>query len=85
MAKQRISYIDLDKMDPAMKRAYRGAVSGKGAVYEYDSQTPMGAGRLEIAESSAPSRIVMTLDVLRPFQARNVVEFTLEQKGASTG
>ncbi|NQW49777.1 MAG: SRPBCC family protein, partial [Rhodospirillales bacterium] len=33
--------------DPAMKRTYSGAESGKGAVYEWDGNDNVGKGRME--------------------------------------
>src|SRR5213082_2487324 len=48
--------------DPAMKRTYSGAGSGKGAVYAWDGSKNVGTGRMEILEVSAPSKIVIKLD-----------------------
>ena len=70
--------------DPAMKRAFKGPASGKGAIYEWDGNNKVGAGRIEIMEAIAPSRLVMQLDMIRPMKARNTVEFTLAAKGAAT-
>ena len=39
---------------------------------------------MEIAESVPNSRIAIKLDFLKPFEAHNKVEFTLEPKGDST-
>jgi hypothetical protein len=36
--------------DPAMKRTYDGAASGKGAVYAWDGNKNVGSGRMEILE-----------------------------------
>ena len=41
------------KKDPAMKRTFSGAASGKGAVYEFDGNKNVGKGRLEIVEAGA--------------------------------
>jgi uncharacterized protein YndB with AHSA1/START domain len=48
--------------DPAMKRTYSGAESGKGAVYAWDGNNNVGSGRMEILETSAPSKIRIKLD-----------------------
>jgi len=66
--------------DPAMKRAHSGAARGKGAVYEWEGNRQVGAGRIAITDST-PAKITMTLDMLRPFEAHNVVEFALEPNG----
>lgn len=71
-------------LDPAMKTSVSDAPSGKGAVSTWDGNSKVGAGRTEITESVAPSRIAMKLDMARPFEAHNIVEYTLEPKGNST-
>ena len=73
-----------EKKDPAMKRTHSGAATGKGAVYEWDGNKDIGAGRMEIADTSPPTKVVMKLDFIRPFEAHNIAEFTLEPKGDST-
>jgi uncharacterized protein YndB with AHSA1/START domain len=72
------------KRDPAMKKTFSGAPSGKGAVYTWDGNSKIGAGHMEIIESTPPSRIVITLDFTRPIKAHNMVEFTLAPKGSDT-
>lgn len=73
-----------EKKDPAMKRTFGATTSGKGAVYEWAGDKNVGKGRMEIAESSPPSRVVLKLDFAEPFEAHNVVEFTMTQKGDAT-
>jgi uncharacterized protein YndB with AHSA1/START domain len=73
-----------EKKDPVMKRTMSGVPSGKGAVYEWDGNKEIGQGRMEIVESVPPSRVTLTLDFTRPFEAHNIVDFTLEPRGNST-
>ena len=73
-----------EKKDPAMKRAYSGAAQGKGAAYAWEGNKEVGTGRIEITESSPPSRVTMALDMIKPIKAHNTVEFTLEPQGGST-
>ena len=70
--------------DPAMKRTYSGAGSGKGAVYAWDGNKNVGTGRMEILEVSAPSKIVIKLDFFKPFEAHNTAEFTMLPQGDVT-
>ena len=58
--------------DPAMKRTYSGAESGKGAVYEWDGNDQVGKGRMEIVDSTPPHRVVIKLDFLKPFEGHNM-------------
>lgn len=73
-----------DKRDPAMKRDYSGAASGKGAAYAWDGNKEVGSGRMEIIESSPSTKVLMHLDFFRPFKARNTAEFTLQPREGST-
>jgi hypothetical protein len=70
--------------DPEMKRSFTGAARGKGAVYAWDGNKNVGSGRMEILESSVPSKIVIRLDFLKPFEAHNTAEFTLLPQGGTT-
>jgi uncharacterized protein YndB with AHSA1/START domain len=70
--------------DPNMKRTHSGAPRGKGAVYAWDGNRQVGAGRIAIIESVPSSKVVLLLDMARPFKAHNTVEFTLDRIGAGT-
>lgn len=72
-----------EKKDPAMKRTF-GTKSGKGATYAWEGNKDVGQGRMEIAESVPPSRVTIKLDFVKPFEAHNIVSFTLEPKGDMT-
>jgi uncharacterized protein YndB with AHSA1/START domain len=73
-----------ERMDPDMKRTHSGASHGKGAVYEWDGNKNVGTGRSEIVETVAPSKVIIKLDFIKPFEAHNTAEFTLEGWGSST-
>ena len=70
--------------DPAMKRSYSGTASGKGAVYAWQGNKNVGSGRMEILDSSAPSKIVIKLDFFAPFEGHNTAEFTMLPQGDVT-
>lgn len=72
-----------EKKDPGMKRTYTGASAGKGAVYEWDGNSEIGAGRITIAESS-PQRVVFDMHFLRPFDSRSTAEFVFRSQGEAT-
>src|SRR6195256_158638 len=69
------SWSPYEDRDPALKRSYSGAASGNGAVYGWEGNKNVGSGRMEITDSSAPSKIVIKLDFLKPFEANNPAEF----------
>ena len=78
------SWSPWEKMDPEMKRTYSGAAAGKGAAYAWQGNSKVGEGRMEIADASPPSKVTIKLDFMKPFEAHNTAEFTLEPKGDST-
>jgi len=78
------SWSPWEKVDPAMKRTFSGAENGKGAVYEWEGNRKVGTGRMEITDTSAPSKVIIKLDFITPFEGHNIAEFTLEAKGDST-
>jgi len=79
-----VAWSPWENKDPAMQRSFTGAASGKGAVYGWDGNKNVGSGRMEIVEASAPSKILIKLDFLKPFEAHNTAEFTMLPQGAGT-
>lgn len=71
------SWSPYEHKDPAMKRSYSGAESGRGAIYAWDGNRNVGSGRMEIIDVSAPSEIVIKLDFFTPFEGHNTAEFTM--------
>jgi uncharacterized protein YndB with AHSA1/START domain len=70
-----------ENKDPSMRRERSGAASGQGAVYEWDGNRKVGAGRIEITEAAAPSRISIRLDMIKPIGGHNIVDVTLARRG----
>jgi len=70
-----------EKKDPAMKRTHSGPASGPGASYAWDGNKEIGVGSMQITEAVAPDRVTMKLDFLQPFEAHNIVDFTLVPNG----
>ena len=73
-----------ENKDPAMQRTYSGAESGRGAVYAWDGNSNVGSGRMEILDTSVPSKIVIKLDFFKPFEGHNTAEFTMLPQGDAT-
>jgi uncharacterized protein YndB with AHSA1/START domain len=78
------SWSPYERMDPAMKKDYSGAASGRGAVYEWDGNRQVGQGRMEITDTADPSRVTIQLDFLKPFKGHNLARFELTPAGGST-
>ena len=73
-----------EKKDPAMRRAWGDATSGKGAAYSWEGNKDVGQGRMEITESIPSSKVSIKLEFVKPFEARNTVDFTLQPQGDTT-
>jgi hypothetical protein len=65
-----------EKVDPDMKREYSGAESGVGAKYAWDGDSNIGAGQIEIKESTSHF-MAFSLDFIRPMACKNSADFTL--------
>jgi uncharacterized protein YndB with AHSA1/START domain len=68
---------------PAATIAYSGPQSGKGATYEWKGDSA-GQGRVEVTEVEPSSHVTMQLDMMRPMEAHNLVNFTLKPNGNAT-
>jgi len=73
-----------EKMDPDMKRTYSGSAAGKGAAYAWQGNSKVGEGRMEILDDPAPSKVVIKLDFIKPFEGHNVATFLLVPRGDVT-
>ena len=71
------------KMDPNMKTTYSGPASGPGSVYEWEGNSEVGKGRMEIL-STEPAKTSIKLDFLKPFEGHNTADFLLEPQGSAT-
>jgi hypothetical protein len=72
------------KLDLAAKNTYEGPAAGVGAVFAWDGNNKVGAGRMEIIDSRAPELIRFKLEFLRPMKATNIAEFTFKPLGNQT-
>jgi uncharacterized protein YndB with AHSA1/START domain len=82
--RQWLNWSPWEGRDPALKRTFSGAERGKGSVYAWEGNKNVGSGRMEILEATTPSKIVIKLDFLKPFEAHNTAEFTMLPQGAAT-
>jgi Polyketide cyclase / dehydrase and lipid transport len=71
------------KMDPAMKTTYSGAPSGVGSIYEWEGNSKVGKGRMEVL-STQSAKTSIKLDFLKPFEGHNTADFVLQPEGPAT-
>lgn len=70
------------KMDPNPERIYTGPATGVGAKFAWKGNSKIGIGSMEIVEANAPSKIVIRLEFIKPFEGSSTAQFTLiEQQG----
>ena len=73
-----------ENKDPAMKRTYGSSTSGKGATYAWEGNSNVGAGNMWITDAPAPSKLTLELNMAKPIEAHNIVDFTLVPAGDTT-
>ena len=73
-----------EKKDPNMKKGFNGPASGPGSQMTWDGNSDIGAGALTIANATAPSKVVLNLDMTRPMSAHHVIEYDLTPDGSGT-
>lgn len=75
-----------DRDDPTMKRTYKHAKAGNGAVSEWTSQGSAGSGRMAISDVIPLEQVKVTTDWDGAFQGQNINTFRLSAipDGATT-
>jgi uncharacterized protein YndB with AHSA1/START domain len=68
------------KMDPKQVITYDAVTAGVGGAYNWQGEKS-GAGRMQIVESVPAQRVTAKLDFTKPFDAHNVVDFTVQPQG----
>lgn len=72
-----------ENLDPAMKRTFSGAPRDLGAVYAWEGNKNVGAGRMEVV-SLTPTKVGIKLDFLQPMASTSDTTFVLQPQGDST-
>jgi hypothetical protein len=70
------------KLDPTMKTTYSGPASGVGSVYEWEGNSKVGKGRMEMRVVQ-PLKTSIKLDFLKPFEGHNTADFVLQPEGST--
>lgn len=73
-----------EKLDPAIKRTFDGPASGVGAVYGWEGNSEVGAGRMTLTDSKPAEFIRVRLEFLKPMEAQSTSEFTFRPEGNGT-
>lgn len=72
-----------EKLDPNMKRDYRGAAQGVGARYAWSGNNKAGEGTMEVLEAGT-SGVKIDLRFIRPFKNACITHFHFSPQGHAT-
>ncbi len=78
------SWNPYEKKDPNIKGHYRGPGAGPGAAYDFEGNSQVGKGSIEIVQVQAPRQVTMQLRLIEPMEGLNTVNFTLAPQGDAT-
>ena len=78
------SWSPYERKDLSMKHVYTGAGSGAGAVMEFEGNSEVGSGRLEILVSRPPNEVVLELQMQKPIEALNRITYRLTPESTGT-
>ena len=82
--KAAMAWIPFLEPDPDVKITYSGPESGKGAAQDWDGNSEVGTGRIEVVDQTPPTRVTLKLDMVRPMEGHNTVIYALDAQGAGT-
>jgi uncharacterized protein YndB with AHSA1/START domain len=71
------------KMEPTVAITYDATSAGVGGAYNWKGDKT-GEGRMQITESVPAQRVSAKLDFSKPFEAHNVVDFTVQPQGSGS-
>jgi uncharacterized protein YndB with AHSA1/START domain len=71
------------KMEPTVAITYDSSSAGVGGAYNWKGEKT-GEGRMQITESVPAQRVTAKLDFSKPFEAHNMVEFSLQPQGSGS-
>jgi uncharacterized protein YndB with AHSA1/START domain len=71
------------KMEPSVVITYDATSAGVGGAYNWKGEKT-GEGRMQITESVPAQRVSAKLDFTKPFEAHNLVDFTVQPQGSGS-
>ena len=72
-----------ERQDPNLKRTFTGPDTGVGSALEWEGNSKVGAGKLSIVDAT-PSKITLNLDMRKPMEGHNIIEFALAPQDNGT-
>jgi len=72
------------KLDPNAKNTFEGPESGEGAVFSWDGNDKVGAGRMTVLESRPNEYLKIKLEFKRPMEDTSTTVFEFKPDGDKT-
>ena len=72
------------RLDPHANNSYAGMSSGEGAMFSWEGNNKVGAGRMTLIDSHPDELIRIKLEFFKPFEAVHTSEFTFAPADAGT-
>ncbi len=73
-----------DRMDPTMKKTYSGTDGTVGAKMDFEGNSQVGSGELEVLNLVPNQSVQLKLTMRKPFRAENTIDYTLTSEGSGT-
>lgn len=73
-----------DLKDPSMKRTMQGVDGQVGAVMNFDGNSEVGSGSLEMIRVVPNQVLELKLKMIKPFKAENFIEYKVTPEGTGT-
>jgi uncharacterized protein YndB with AHSA1/START domain len=73
-----------DKKDATMKKTYDGTAGTVGSSYSWVGNDQTGEGKMTVSAVQPNQKLSLALEFIKPFAAKNAVEFRLTPAGDAT-
>ena len=73
-----------EKKDVNMKRTFGGADGAVGSTMEFEGNSEVGAGKLEMLRTVPNELVEIQLTMTKPMYAQNLIEYKLTPEGGGT-
>lgn len=73
-----------EKLDPNTTQTFSGSATGVGSTYHWNGNKQVGEGEMTITEARAGAHLGIDITFIKPFPAKNRVDFDFAESGATT-
>jgi hypothetical protein len=73
-----------EKIDPNMKKTFKGPDAQVGSIMEFEGNSDAGSGSLEILKIVPNELVEIKLTMTKPFSAENIIQYQLASEGSGT-